>query len=223
MGTTTITPTKTETPAKADDVGSGGGSLGGRGFGGGGWEGSFPQVPARTYRTGMWMALVAIVMLFAAFTSAMVVRRGISNDWVPTPLPHVLYLNTLVLLTSSLTLELSRRSLARCSGGRFARWLYVTAALGIAFVAGQLMAWRELASRGVYLATNPSSSFFYLLTAAHGVHLLGGIGALFYLVFQASKLAFAPRKNPVVDVAAIYWHFMDGLWIYILLLLTVRL
>jgi cytochrome c oxidase subunit 3 len=90
------------------------------------------------------------------------------------------------------------------------------------FVGSQLAAWRELASRGVYLASNPSSSFFYLLTAAHGVHLLGGIIALLYLVARAGRISLEPQKATAVDVTAIYWHFMDGLWLYILLLLIAR-
>ncbi len=222
MGTTTITPTKPDTCATTDGGGGRGGS-GHGGYGGDGWEGHHWQVPARTYRTGMWMALVAIVMLFAAFTSALVVRKGLSNDWVAIALPRILWLNTLLLMTSSLTFELSRRSLATGLAARFAHWLYATVALGLAFVGGQLMAWRELASRGVYLASNPSSSFFYLLTATHGVHLLGGIAALVYLVLGARRFALAPNKRVAVDVTAIYWHFMDGLWIYIFLLLMVRL
>ncbi|PYV06379.1 MAG: hypothetical protein DMG26_03250 [Acidobacteria bacterium] len=223
-----VAPAKPETPAGIDNLGrNGDGFGGGDRFGGGGggpdsrgWAGS-----VRVYRTGMWMALAAIVMLFAAFTSALVVRKGISNDWVATALPRVLWLNTAVLIASSVTFEFSRRSLAgdpSFSARRFSRWLYVTLALGLAFIAGQLIAWRELASRGVYLATNPSSSFFYLLTGAHGLHLLGGIVALFYVALRARQLALAPAKRVVVDVTAIYWHFMDALWIYILLLLTVR-
>ncbi|PYV24206.1 MAG: hypothetical protein DMG27_13500 [Acidobacteria bacterium] len=223
-----VAPVKPETPAGIDNLGRNGDGFGGGdrlGGGGGGpdsrgWAGS-----VRVYRTGMWMALAAIVMLFAAFTSALVVRKGLSNDWVATALPRVLWLNTAVLIASSVTFEFSRRSLAgdpSFSARRFSRWLYVTLALGLAFIAGQLIAWRELASRGVYLATNPSSSFFYLLTGAHGLHLLGGIVALFYVALRARQLALAPAKRVVVDVTAIYWHFMDALWIYILLLLTVR-
>jgi cytochrome c oxidase subunit 3 len=170
----------------------------------------------------MWMGIAGIVMIFAAFTSALVVRRGLSTDWVPTALPHILFLNTVVLVFSSLTLELSRRSLCARRGSEFARWLYLTVALGLAFVGGQLEAWKELASRGVYLATNPSSSFFYLLTAAHGIHLLGGIVALLVLGFRARKLAATPKKRVAVEVTSIYWHFMDGLWIYLLILLMVR-
>jgi cytochrome c oxidase subunit 3 len=171
----------------------------------------------------MWMGIAGIVMIFAAFTSALVVRRGLSTDWVPTALPHILFLNTAVLVFSSLTLELSRRSLRARRSSEFARWLYLTVALGLAFVGGQLEAWKELASRGVYLSTNPSSSFFYLLTAAHGIHLLGGIIALLVLGFRTQKLAAIPKKRVAVEVTSIYWHFMDGLWIYLLILLMVRL
>lgn len=226
MESTVLTPPKPQAPSKSADYRRKGNGPGGESFGGDGWWESPAagwSVPARTYRTGMYMALAAIVMLFAAFTSAMIVRRGISNDWVPTALPHILYVNTIVLLASSATLEFSRRSLIAKLDGRFLQWLYVTMLLGLAFVGGQLLAWRQLASRGVYLATNPSSSFFYLLTASHGIHLLGGIGALFYLALWARKLASTPRRRAVVDVAAIYWHFMDGLWVFILLLLIARL
>jgi len=171
----------------------------------------------------MWMALVAIVMLFAAFTSALVVRKGGSSDWISIAIPPILYFNTAVLFASSVALEISRRGLAAGLASRFKVWLYTTAFLGLSFIAGQFVAWRQLAFRGVYLSTNPSSSFFYLLTAAHGLHLLGGVAALFYLVWRSPQLAAGLKKRISVDVTALYWHFMDGLWIYILLLLTVRL
>jgi cytochrome c oxidase subunit III len=219
---TTLAPPRPKTPSGSGDSGVNGngfhGGFGGDDSGAYGWE-----VPSRAYRTGLWMGLAAIVMLFAAFTSALVVRKGMSTDWVSTTLPPVIYLNTFILLSSSLTLEISRRSLKAGFGLRFEGWLYATVVLGVAFVGCQLVAWRQLASRGLYLATNPSSSFFYLLTAAHGVHLLGGVAALFYLAFRARRIVTA-RSMPVsVDLTAIYWHFMDGLWIYILLLLVVRL
>ena len=222
---TTVAPPKPSSRRRVDGgsdsgIGSGYGDSGG---GGGRWESAPWSVPARAYHIGMWMAIAGIVMVFAAFTSALVVRRGISNDWVATALPPVLYLNTLVLVVSSCTLEISRRSLRAGRGQAFARWLYVTVALGLGFVAGQLAGWKELHARGVYLSTNPSSSFLYLLTAAHGIHLLGGIIALLVLAFRATKLTAVPRSRVAVDVTSIYWHFMDGLWIYLLILLATRL
>src|SRR5712691_9241481 len=110
MAPAVLTPPKPEVSARIDRGDDG---LRGGGFGDGGRDDARDwSVPVRAYRTGMWMALVAIVMLFAAFTSALVVRKGLSNDWVTTALPRVMYLNTAVLLISSFTLELSRRSLA---------------------------------------------------------------------------------------------------------------
>jgi len=200
----------------------GGGRLGGNGFppGGDGSDFSRRELPSRVYYVGMWVAIAGICMLFAAFTSALVVRQGISNDWARTGVPHILYLNTLILLASSITLELARHSLTVERSQLFKGWLYVTVLLGFSFVAGQLLAWRELAVSGVYLSTNPASSFFYLLTAAHGLHLLGGVAALCYLTFQTRRLARKLKNRVAVDVTALYWHFMDGLWLYILFLLV---
>lgn len=118
--------------------------------------------------------------------------------------------------------EFQWRALTAGRGEAFAQWLYATLVLGLAFIGGQLLAWRELVARGVYLSTNPSSSFFYLLTSAHGIHLLGGIGGLIYLVLRARRIVSAAKQRTIVEIAALYWHFMDGLWIYLLLLLTVR-
>lgn len=220
MGATTITPPKPKAGRTTAEGGRGHGGFGDGGFGGEAWP---RQVPPQAYRTGIWLALVAITMLFAAFTSALVVRQGISNDWVHLRLPWILWLNTAVLLASSLTLEIARRALAAGFPERFLQAWYGTTGLGLAFLAGQLVAWRELASRGVYLATSPNSSFFYLLTAAHGVHLFGGVLALLYVAFRAGRLATGSARPVAVEVASIYWHFMDGLWIYVLVLLAWRL
>ena len=218
MGSTTLTPTKSEEDARIGDAGGGGGGFRPSDFGGGDGWGEF-RVPERTYRLGMWFALTGIVMLFAAFTSALVVRKGMSFDWVPVRVPRLLWLNTFVLMASSATLELSRRSLRTGAAKAFMRWLSATLVLGLGFLAGQLIAWRELASRGVYLASNPSSSFFYVLTAAHGFHLLGGVVALVYVASRAHRIAFGQARRTPVDVTAIYWHFMDALWIYLFFVL----
>jgi cytochrome c oxidase subunit 3 len=171
----------------------------------------------------MWFALTGIVMLFAAFTSALVVRKGMSFDWVPVRVPRILWLNTCVLLMSSAALELSRRSLRAGTAKAFTRWLAAALVLGLGFLAGQLIAWRELAARGIYLASNPGSSFFYVLTAAHGFHLLGGVVALAYVVVRARPIALGEARRTPVDVTAIYWHFMDALWIYVFFVLMTYL
>jgi|ERR1700722_27089 len=189
---------------------------------------------AQKSETGMWVAVSAIGMSFAAFTSAMIVRQDSSTDWQHFQLPHVLYLNTLILLGSSVTLELSRQRIAAIpDAARHASataktllangiyWLYLTAALGLIFVLGQVLAWRNLAAQGLYLATNPSSSFFYVFTALHAVHLLGGMGGLFYVLRKLVRSGGAGETSGL-SAFSIYWHFMDLLWVYLLLLLAIR-
>jgi cytochrome c oxidase subunit 3 len=197
--------------------GGGGGAYSGEwgNFGGGFSHGH----ARRVYRTGMWLALLAIAMVFVAFTSAYVVRSGLGDDWAAVALPSMLWWNTLFLLASSVTMEKTRRSLQEGLRATSNIWVTATAMLGLLFLSGQILAWQQLAANGIYLATNPSSSFFYLLTGAHAVHLVGGVAALLYLTLEAWRYRLGPAKRTMVEVTALYWHFMDGLWVYILLLL----
>lgn len=174
--------------------------------------------------TGIWVALAAISMTFAALTSALIVRKGGAADWHHFTLPSVLYLNTLILIASSVTLEIARRRVAAFMGGvrtvEPTRWLYATLALGLLFVAGQYIAWRQLSAEGLYLATNPASSFFYVFTAAHALHVFGGLGGLGRVIRKLGRLDL---RRSTLDATSRYWHFMDVLWIYLLLLLWVKL
>lgn len=189
---------------------------------GSGGEDRSPQgnLSNRRYYTGMLVGLGGITMLFIAFTSAYVVRKGLSSDWQAVALPAVLWISTGILLTSSWTLEKARRSLSL--QGPFLSWWSATTILGLLFLVGQLTAWAQLRSAGVYVSSNPSSSFFYVLTGAHAVHLAGGITALLYLSWKFMRGSFrhvTPRT--AVGVMSIYWHFMDLLWVYLFLLLLV--
>ena len=198
----------------------------------------------RRARLGVAVALTPIGMLFVAFTSAYIVRQGLPtfdpstntvvHDWIPVRLPTLLFLvNTCVLLLSSVTIERARRQLARqvalepvhsipgvsLGTERKFPWLALTIVLGLCFLAGQWLAWSDLAARGFYVATGPSSSFVYLLTGAHAVHLLGGILALLAAGVSVALNRPLASRRIVVDVTAWYWHFMALLWIYILALL----
>jgi len=179
-------------------------------------------------RTGIWVGLAAVTMTFVAFTSAMIVRQGASTDWRHFTLPSLLYFNTLVLLASSVVLEVARkRTAAFVHGLRTSRsapllWLWSTLALGIVFVAGQYMAWLQLRALGLYMATNPSSSFFYLFTAIHGLHILGGLAGLTLVIWRLSK-TIPTLHLSTLSTVSYYWHFMDALWIYLLLLLWMRI
>jgi cytochrome c oxidase subunit 3 len=202
--------------------------------GNGGWRnlvpaGGGPRV-AQEYSpppssTAIWVVLFAITMMFAAFSSALIVRKA-SQDWQGFTLPAILYLNTLLLFASSATLEVARRRIASFMGGlrtqseHPARWLYITLFLGLLFVAGQYTAWRELRAEGLYLATNPSSSFFYLLTATHALHIFGGLVGLLYVI---RKLGNSTLRRSTLVATARYWHFMDVLWVYLLLLLWMKI
>ena len=176
--------------------------------------------------TGIWVLLASITMIFAAFTSALIVRKGASNDWYHFALPSVLYFNSLVLIVSSLTVEIARRQIRPLLNGaqektvRGTRWLYITFFLGLVFLAGQYAAWLDLRSQGLFLATNPSSSFFYLLTCVHALHVLGGMGAMGRVLV---KLHQATLRSVTLDAATRYWHFMDGLWLYLLWFLWMKL
>ena len=193
----------------------------------GGWGGDSGGNPdgrgafRRASFTGLWVLLAASTMLFAAFTSAMVVRRGLSDDWVSTPKPPILLVNTGILLASSLALELARRALKSGGRARFNGWWTAGTVLGVLFLGGQLLAWNQLNAEKVFIFTNPSSSFFYVLTVAHAVHLLGGVSALFYVDVQALRLSLGPAKRTAIDISAIFWHFLDGLWLYLMVLFYV--
>jgi cytochrome c oxidase subunit 3 len=179
--------------------------------------------PGSSFRTGAWVVIAGIVMLFTALTSAYIVRSASSNDWQPIAMPKVLWLSTALIVISSVTMEISRRSLKRQSDAGYGRWLIITVALGLAFLAMQLLAWRQLVRQGVYMASNPYNSFFYLFTAAHGLHLLGGILVLAYLLMRTRRkrdtVVGELRRAGAADAATIYWHFMDGLWFVLFLLL----
>jgi cytochrome c oxidase subunit 3 len=180
-----------------------------------------PDAPS----TGIWVGVAAITMTFAAFTSAMVVRRGSAPDWRHFSIPGILYLNTLILVASSVTLEMARRRFRAFGNGIVGsapalRAFYGTFALGCLFVFGQYAAWLQLRSEGIYVATNPSSSFFYVFTVLHALHVLGGLLGLLYVINKLRRTTLKPRT---LDAASRYWHFMDLLWLYLLGLLLVRI
>jgi cytochrome c oxidase subunit 3 len=198
--------------------GPGGGNFSGDGGDGGDSSASgAPGVPQRAYVTGMIVALAGILMFFMAFVSAYIVRKGMpGNAWIRLQVPRILWLNTVILLASSFTLARAYSRFKAQDEDGFRHWWATTTILGILFVAGQILAWGQLAAQGIILATNPSSSFFYVFTAAHGVHLLGGILALLYVQFRVTRKV---TRGTAIEVVSMYWHFMDGLWVFLFLLL----
>ena len=179
-------------------------------------------------RTGIWVALAAIAMSFAALTSALYVREGAATDWHHIVLPSILWFNTLALIASSITLELARHRVAAFMRGQDSSrskpllWLNATLLLGLVFVAGQYLAWIKLRSQGLYLPTNPNSSFFYLFTGVHAVHVLGGLGGLTRVLVKFRSSTW-PLRRSTIDATSYYWHFMGLLWIYLLFILWMKL
>jgi cytochrome c oxidase subunit III len=199
----------------------------------------------RRARLGLICAIATVSMVFVSLTSAYVVRRGLPTfddnsrvylrDWGMVQLPWLLLaINTALLMISSVTMEAARRTITRRAAlapvssipgislgkERNFPWLGVTTLLGFGFLIGQGIAWGELRARGFFVNTNPNSSFVYLLTAAHAVHLAGGVIALLWAGVTSLQHRPVEGRRIVVDVTAWYWHFMALLWIYVFALLA---
>lgn len=192
------------------------GGWGDGGPGGGGPGGEERGSSRRRLFTGLVVLLAATAMVFLAFTTALVLRRGVGDDWEPMEKPRILLVNTAVLLLSSAALGRARQALRAQRRTRFNWWWTAGTLLGMGFLAGQWEAWRQLRAAGEWIDSNPSNAFFYMMTMAHAAHLVGGLGALLYVEVQALRLRLGPAKRTAVDVSAIFWHFLDGTWVYLM-------
>lgn len=175
------------------------------------------------YRIGMLVTLASIAMLFTSLSSAYIVRSGAMTDWFPITVPRVLFGSTALLLLASVAIEIARRKLKQNLVSGYSGYLSLTVLLGLSFLASQLFAWRQLQQQGIYIYSHPHSSFFYLMTGAHGFHVAGGLIGLALLWFYSRRQSEAPdfvaKRQGMADAVAIYWHFMFALWIYLFLLL----
>jgi len=189
-------------------------------YGGGGGEDRdrrpIPGNSRATSITGIVVLMCASIMTFSALVSAMVVRRGLNNDWGHIGLPHILWWNTVVLILSSIAIDTGRRLLGRNKRVSFNWFWSVGTVLGAWFLVGQTMAWKQLADRGLYLNGHPRSSFFYVLTWAHAAHVIGALGAVIYVEYRALRYELGPSRRTLVSVSAIFWHFLDVLWLGIM-------
>lgn len=171
------------------------------------------------YPIGLLVILVTVAMLFSAFTAALLVRRT-GADWAPIAWPPLVWANTGVLLLSSWALERARAAARANALQAIGHRLAAAAALGFLFLAGQLVLWRALAARGVFLASGPHASFVYLLSAVHGAHVLGGIGALAWAFGRARAGAYSAASHQGLTQTAIYWHFVGIVWLWLFALLS---
>jgi cytochrome c oxidase subunit 3 len=241
-------------PVETPNIRSGGGSRppldGSRGGGWGGGRGG-DNTPdygerLRRYRLGMAIGLVSIVMLFVCFSLTYIFRQmtgvydpttgTVVRDWQPLRAPMaILWINTLLIAASSVTMELARRqaiertvlapALAipgiKADDRRPVPWLGITVVLGATFISGQVLAWQDLYHRGLSVSTGPSSSFFYILTGTHALHLIGGMLALLYALAVGWARKPVEQRRIIVDVTSWYWHVIGLLWIYLFALLAI--
>jgi len=172
------------------------------------------------YRIGSWVLLASIAMLFTSLSSAYIVRAGSAGDWYRLAMPRAVLVSTALILISSGAFQMAKRKMTADLPAAFFKWLLVTGMFGILFLGSQIVAWKQLAAQGIFLTSNPHSSFFYLLTATHAVHVIGGLLAVGVLLVRSQgKSVISERRRAATDAVSIYWHFMDALWIYLFLLL----
>jgi cytochrome c oxidase subunit 3 len=193
---------------------------GGNGFHGG--DRSKRKFSPATYRITMWVVLAAVVMMFAALSSVYIMSS--EEQRRPIAMPSMFFVSTGLILVSSGTFHTAKRSLQQDRPRAYLRWLLATFALGVGFLGSQLVGWRELARSGVYFSGHPRSTFFYLATALHGAHLVGGIGLVLYLVFRRVRpgwLLHGAKNSTWHGVVGLYWHTMDGIWVWLFLLLLI--
>lgn len=197
-----------------------------------------PRERIRLFRICIAVTVIAIFALFLAITTAAVSRKNnpatdpttgeIINTWQAITIPPILWLNTLLLAASSFTMEKVRRRLFHegdvmrewlgvedATRKKSMPWLGISIVLGFGFLAGQLTAWQQLQAQGIFIASNPSSSFFYVLTGAHAVHLFGGLLGLIWCAVSSAVGARLPVRQVMVDASTWYWHAMGLLWVYV--------
>lgn len=162
----------------------------------------------------MWLLLAGIVMFFAAFTSAYLVMHA-RNSWQSFKMPDIFWLSTVVILLSSLTMHLSLKTFKEHRMARYKKLITITAGLGIIFMICQCIGFVNLYENGFTLQWNVSAAFIYIIVGAHMLHVLGGVVALLIIFARAYRRHVRTYDTVPVEVAATYWHFVDGLWIYL--------
>lgn len=189
------------------------------------------QIVQREYRSNnihplkfaLWVGIATIIMMFGAFTSAYLVRRAAGN-WYEFRLPDIFWLSTAVIVLSSLTLHASYRAFTRGAERPYKSWLVTTLVLGLLFVVLQYAGWQAMTAMGATFTVNPSSSFIYVISGVHAMHVLGGVTALIVALIHAYALPFkpTPRRRLRFELVVHYWHFVDVLWVYLFIFFLVQ-
>lgn len=169
----------------------------------------------------MWLFIVTVIMIFAAFTSAHIVRQA-DGDWLEYDIPSMLWVTSGIILVSSVFMQWAYIAAKKNKAEQVKIALSVTLALGIAFLVGQLQAWDQLVDAGVFFVGNPAGSFMYVFTGLHGAHLISGVIFLIYMVVMAFKYKVHSKNMLNIEMCTTYWHFLGGLWIYLFIFLLLN-
>ncbi len=180
--------------------------------------------PNDKFRIGMWFLLLVVMMTFGGLIGAYIVISTKSEmEWKPFDLPFQVWVSTVLILASSLTYQISKNALQAENQNKAKNWLLATTVLGGMFISSQILAWFDLVQSGVYMASNPYAGFFYILTAVHALHVFGGILVLGYILLRTWNQTFSgeelEKRKAISNSVGLYWHFMDGLWIVLFVLL----
>ena len=169
----------------------------------------------------MWLFLGSVLMLFASWTSAYIVRQAEGN-WLYFELPTLFYYTTAIIVASSITLQWAYFAARRDSLEQVRALVTVTAGLGIIFLVGQVMAWADLVKSNVYLVGNPSGSFVYVITGFHGLHIVSALIFLLIVLNSAAKKRISSTNMAQMEMCTTYWHFLGGLWVYLFIFLLIN-
>ena len=189
------------------------------------------QIKENNTRLGMhplkfslWLIIISIIMMFAAFTSAYIVRREEGN-WLEYDLPGILLVNTVIIVLSSVTMQMAYTAAKNNNLKLLKLMLLATLGLGIAFLVGQWNGWAELVQNNVYFGgsgSNPAGSFLYVLTGVHGFHLITGLIFVAITYFSSLKYKVHSKNMLRIYLCTTYWHFLGGLWLYLYIFLRIN-
>ena len=169
----------------------------------------------------MWLFIVSIVMLFAAFTSAYLVRKAEGN-WVEFKLPDLFYYSTGVLMASSISMHAALIAAKKDQFNALRLSISITFVLGLVFLAMQYYGWAQLVEMNVYFVGNPSGSFVYVFSGLHGLHLISGLVVLLVALVAAFRLRINAKALTQIKICSTYWHFLDALWVYLFIFLLIN-
>jgi cytochrome c oxidase subunit 3 len=168
----------------------------------------------------LWLFLVTIFMIFAALSSAYIVRQADGN-WLLFDLPNLFFITTMVILLSSGTMHWAYLSVKKDNLDTAKLAIGITTVLGIGFLIGQFLAWGEMVKGNIHLVGNPSGSFVYVISGLHGLHIVGGLIFLLIVLVSLFQLKIHSKNLLRIEMCATYWHFLGGLWLYLFVFLLV--